>query len=429
MIIGRRLMKQDITFSGACALAETLLRGNARRELVLELSASPNLGTALTRLQDRMRANAFSADGRGINLEPFVAAFDGRTRREGFHVLHDWDGKADRVNEDIIPVDVLHFIADHRGGEPPDATTIAILVDYYFFHVLQLLSMRLWDDGDADENLDRLSDLLSALQGADGGGQRFVSDAETLLLIATSHYERVERAYGTLLDRVRALNEGHQIRIALGHAASMGGHLRFGFEATYARDTVRMRDDNIADYPWLCYALLTAMLEYARVREIAGPRRDAVVEAILNGLSPDAAAFIGPPPQILSSCDEDRARFRELFLAHKEELLAAFESLRPTERAYSPLSFFFNFSHNIIKGTVVDALLNGEPWNVTFNDLLSSVAPDPDEGASRKALAETLMGYARLNPDRIGGRLMPVIVYDPQAGRQAFAVAMRKMRE
>jgi len=39
------------------------------------------------------------------------------------------------------------------------------------------------------------------------------------------------------------------------------------------------------------------------------------------------------------------------------------------------------------------------------------------------------MGYARANPHRIRGRLMPVIVYDPQAGRQAFSVALRKLNE
>ena len=38
------------------------------------------------------------------------------------------------------------------------------------------------------------------LQGPDGSGQRFVDDAETLILIATSHFEIVERGYGALLD-------------------------------------------------------------------------------------------------------------------------------------------------------------------------------------------------------------------------------------
>ena len=37
------------------------------------------------------------------------------------------------------------------------------------------------------------------------------------------------------------------------------------------------------------------------------------------------------------------------------------------------------------------------------------------------------MAYARSNPDRIRGQLMPVIVYDPQTGRRAFTVAMEKL--
>ena len=54
----------------------------------------------------------------------------------------------------------------------------------------------------------------------------------------------------------------------------------------------------------------------------------------------------------------------------------------------------------------------------------------PDRFAQLKAtLANTLMGYARTSPDRIRGRLMPVITYDPLAGRQAFGLAMRKIRE
>jgi hypothetical protein len=39
------------------------------------------------------------------------------------------------------------------------------------------------------------------------------------------------------------------------------------------------------------------------------------------------------------------------------------------------------------------------------------------------------MAYARSNPDRIRGRLMPVIVYDLQAGRRAYSVAMEKLSQ
>src|SRR5262249_60575615 len=131
-------------------------------------------------------------------------------------------------------------------------------------------------------------------------------------------------------------------------------------------------------YPWLCYALRTVMDEYARVCDegVAGAERDRLVEALLNGLSADARAFVGEPPASLSRAEADRAEFRRLFFAAKGELVEEFERYRPVERTYSPLSFFFNFSHNVLKGTIVDAMLRGEPWTVSFNDLLTALPAD-----------------------------------------------------
>ena len=39
------------------------------------------------------------------------------------------------------------------------------------------------------------------------------------------------------------------------------------------------------------------------------------------------------------------------------------------------------------------------------------------------------MAYARSSPQTIRGRLMPVIVYDPSTGREAFGHTMRKLME
>jgi hypothetical protein len=209
----------------------------------------------------------------------------------------------------------------------------------------------------------------------------------------------------------------------------MGCHLRFGFEATYGRDTVVMRDDNVADYPWLCFALVTAMREYVRLREQGSDdiHRERAVEAILAGLSADPRAFIGQAPGSLSGAEADRSEFARLFHGYRDDLLHEFERYRPADDAYSPLSFFFNFSHNILKGTIVDALLRGKAWGLSFNDLLTGVPPE--DGNAKGELARTLMRYARANPDRIRGRLMPVIVYDPATGREAFTAAMRKMKD
>jgi hypothetical protein len=150
---------------------------------------------------------------------------------------------------------------------------------------------------------------------------------------------------------------------------------------------------------------------------------------MLNGLTADARAFIGVPPASLSESEADRLQFVEGFSRHKAALLESFQRYRPTETDYSPLSFFFNFSHNVVKGAVVDALLWGDAWDVSMNDLLSGVPRAGLEAGSQQLLATTLMAYARSNPDRIRGKLMPVIVYDPQSGRRAYTIAMEKLAQ
>ena len=416
-----------VGFQAACALLETALRGATRRDIVGHAASATDFRRALVRLREGMRAHAWPA----MDLAPIVARYDATTRQEGFHALNDWDGLADHVvNADTIPVDVLNFLIENRGDRPPDPVALAILLDYYFMHILALLSLRVWDEGRADEQLDRLQSLLGDLQGPNGSGQLFAADGESLILIATCHYEREERGYGLLLERVQTLNRAHRLKIALGHASSMGSHLRFGFEATYARDTTKTRDDNVADYPWLCFALATLMREYARIQTAgeSGIERDRVVEALLNGLSADARAFVGDhPPSSLLTSGAEREEFRDLFRAHRPALLEEFERFRPQDERYSPLAFFFNFSHNVLKGTIVDALLRGEPWRLTLNDLLTGVPADDPKNAGRRTLAETLMGYARAHPSPIRGRMMPVIVYDPATGRQTMSVAMKKL--
>src|SRR5262245_31860488 len=180
-------------FNDVCGALETALTGAFRRTIVSEIATAKDFRAALLRMRDSMRSHSWKTGSQHVTLGRMVRTLDQRTRSQGFHVLHDWDGKADTVNEDIIPVDVLHYVADNRGDDPVDSIALAILLDYYFFHLLALLSLRIWDDGDADANLERLDRLLHALQGPDGGSQRFVDNAETLILIATSHFELHER--------------------------------------------------------------------------------------------------------------------------------------------------------------------------------------------------------------------------------------------
>jgi hypothetical protein len=410
-------LKSEVTFGSACDLLETILGGDARARLLA--------GQRLKSLRDRFRSHSFP----GVSLQQVVRQLDSRTREDGFHALNDWDGKAERFLEDTIPVEVASYAVEHCPTGPTEETVLAILLDYYFLYVLALLALRAWDEGDANENLDRVSRLLDALQGPSGSGQRFVDDSETLILVAVSHFEPDVRAYDRLLGKVKSLDEAHRTNLAFAHSAILASHLRFGFEATYGRDILEMRKDNAPDYPWLLAALGTLMEVYARMVEDGahGDFRERVVEGLLNGLTPDPRAFVGEPPASLSALDEEVARFRGLFRKHRASLLEEFERHRPSEEAYSPVAFFFNFPHNLLKGVVIDALLRGEPWKLSLNDLLTGIPRGGDRSESRRKLAKTMMGYARQSPDRIRGRPTPVIVYDPRAGRRAFTETMRRL--
>ena len=98
-------------FDEACGVIERALGGGVaaadrRRGVGIaefqDGAAPPARQHAVQRLEGRRRRVSTSAGSSG--------AYDGLTRRDGFHVMHDWDGIADRVNEDTIPVDVLNYL-------------------------------------------------------------------------------------------------------------------------------------------------------------------------------------------------------------------------------------------------------------------------------------------------------------------------------
>ena len=321
----------DVSFSDACTLVEVLLRGDGRHRVLETVAVDGAFGLALSRLRERMRTHVWQVGPRQIRLDRVVTQFDRRARDIGFHLLHDWDGKADRVNEDIIPVDVLHYLGVKRGQDDYDPVAAAILLDYYFLYVLTLLSLAVWDEGDPDANLDRLDGLVRELAGPGGSGQRFVDDAATLFLLAGSHYELADHGYDALLARVRTLGPRHRLSIALGHAAGLGSHLRFGFEATYGKSVAAMRDDNVVDYPWLLFSLSTLIDEYARIDEASeqGLHRDRIVEALVNGLSADVDAFLGgAPPSALSAHGDEHERFAASFAHRRSNIVSDFKRSR-----------------------------------------------------------------------------------------------------
>jgi hypothetical protein len=298
-------------------------------------------------------------------------------------------------------------------------------------YVVAVLAIRAMDDDRADDHLDLVTELLHHLQGPQGSGQYFAENAETLILIATSHFEPDEPAYERLLAAVKISSEDHRVNLAVVHAAILASHLRHGFDDLYRRDVVSMRNDNAVDYPWLCFSVTALTRAYARMHDagVVGLMRERVVEGILSGLSPDPRAFVGKTPTALAAYEADHAEFLETFQRLHPQLFEEFEPFRPAERVYSAMAFNFNFPHNLLKAMVVNAMLEGKPSTLTLNDLLTGLPREPKLSESREKLAGTLMGYARRAPDRINGRDVPVISYDPLRGRRKFIQTINTLKE
>ena len=411
-------------FDDACAIFSSVLHGDVRRNILAEFSRTNDFGKAKEKLRVGMESNTFDSTKGPIKLSHIVKQLDHRTKDDGFNVLNDWNGETDKLNDTTIPIDLLDFMFEQTVEKSKEAVVLAVLLDYYFFYMLALLSMRVWDGGSVGNNLYRLAALLGELQGSNGSGQKFVEDAETLVLVATSHFEADEEAYKGLLVKVQTLNADCRTRIALAHVPVLSSHLRFGFEATYGRDVLTMRKDNAPDYPWLCFGLATLMNAFDQ--GVEGVQRDKVLEALLNGLSPDTRAFVGKPPEFMSGLSA-LSSFRVQFNEHKDDLLTLFLNYQPNDDKFSPLSLYFNFAHNVLKAIVVDAMLMGSVTTLSLNALLSAYPDTNSELMTREQLAKRLMDYARLSPDRIRGRPVPVIFYESRKGRRAFIDTLNRI--
>jgi hypothetical protein len=394
-----------------------------------QLSETDDFRDALRQLRASMRSHRFTSPGVPAALDRMVQSLDGRTRREGFHLLESWDYRAHRFSGDSIPVLMLDRCAA-RGIEPASrSAALGVLVDQYFMCVLGLLAARAWDEGDANANLDRITELLRAQSAARPGSSRVVDDAETLLLVAVSHYHPDEQAYDRLIDKVWTLDEAHQLNVALACAATMGSHLRWGFQYMYRRDVSRMRADNIADYPWLLFSIVTLMRAYCRIRDgrLPAANRDRIVEALVNGLSVDPWAFTGALPDGFRRYAELHRELRDCFCDLHVELLGEFEKHRPSPKAYTPIAFQCNFLCNAVVAIVDTAIASGAP-HPTLNALFAGYGRDAATSDRLSAYSESLMAYAVEHRTGASAADAPLIVYDPFEGVHRFNETLRELQ-
>jgi hypothetical protein len=418
--------RTEITYASACDLIEHALKDGFRTRILDALTAADDFRDSASALRAAMRSHIFPTGGEPLRLQRIVQSFDTRARRAGLHVLESWDYVAHRFAPEITPVLMLDRCALDAIPIERRRAALSVLLDHYFMSVLGLVVARAWDEGDPNDNLDRATALLRALQDCDSGNCRFVDDVETLLLTAISHYHPDEHAYELIARRFDLLTEGRRRRMALACAAVLGGHLRWGLRFMYRRDVALMREDNVVDYPFVIYGLLNLLRDYDAERSAGddGLEHARTIEGALNGLSADPAFAANRTPRWLRTHHEEHAELRERLLDGRDALLADFATHQPS-RPYSPLGFDANFLCNTVVALVATALADEGP-HPSLNALFTRLPQDARMSAAAERHARALMTYA------VGNRVAseaPLIVYDACEAAHAFNVTNSILRQ
>jgi hypothetical protein len=419
--------KTEMTWEAAREPLARLLRGDARRQVADALMAN-GADAALKGLRKAMRTHAFVAGKDQISLRRSVDALDSRSRAEGLHVIHGWDFTAQRRPADIAPVLLLDYAM--RAGIPEGRTRAAVevILDHYCLAMLALFAVRAWDYGDPAARLDDINGLIADLNGVGGSGHRVVEDVGTLLILAVAYFHPEEHAYDELLAKVRTLDAAHALSVALPAAPVLASHLRWGYRFMYRQDVGRMRSDNVVDYPWVLFSLLTLARAYAAAcvgpPGQAGPGRLRLADALFNGLSADPHAFTGKSPAFLAPHSREHDELRALLIRHRDELLSDSASFMPTKATFSPMAFGCNFLSNASVASAVLAVQGGDP-NPSLDTLLRHHGGGGSSGWA-ESFARRLMEYASV-PERLGAGQAPLIVYDPFDGVHHYNAVTRAL--
>ena len=411
-----------------CDALGGFLDGPARGRALDALGRGGDLDESLRRLRKTMTGHAF--EGLPRSFERTVGRLDRRTRQDGFRVLHAWNHRTHRFTDELVPVLLIDFFRQASATEPDPRTTLSIFLDYWALHLLALAAMRVWDTNDPGAALERVTGLIDTLQGEHGSGHRFVADAETLLIYALSQFHPEEQAYDRVIDRILGLPDARQIAFARVSAAVLGAHLRWGFWLMYGRDVVRMRDDNVGDYPWLLNTVHTLTRAWVASKDRGEPveARAAVTGSLLLGLAADPWAFVGRPPPALEPFRASWQKLRGLLDDHGGALLEELEPHRPTRDGWAPLSLHFNFPHNALVAIVTLALLQGRPQPLPLNALFEEGARS-GEPEAKEALSRALMDFSRGSPDRLGYRGAMLVAYDPLSAMRSFSMTVDTLRK
>jgi hypothetical protein len=183
-----------------------------------------------------------------------------------------------------------------------------------------------------------------------------------------------------------------------------------------------MREDNVVDYPWLLFAIVTLMRTY----DEGGPLREAALSGLLNGLSADPWAWVGQPPPAWRAHETLRGEFLERFRARGADLLSEFEARRPDPKTYSGLGFQCNFLCNALVAMVATAL-GGAPPIASLDALLRTHHQSTTAPTAVAGYATMLMDYSAAATGSVGPATL--VVYDRHEAQHSFNTTLRVLAD
>ncbi len=180
------------------------------------------------------------------------------------------------------------------------------LFNLYVVRDLELLSLRLWDDGpgSASDRLSRVQDVLDRLwKGAPADQPALVRDARWLIQLAQSPATDELGAYFEVAKKIaETLPQKDRIEIHKAGVRMAGGHLRSQVRYHSTKKGVSLdehglilstRTTNALDFALLIQELVPLIDAYENAcRNEDGPQRLELADAICQGISPDPELFL-----------------------------------------------------------------------------------------------------------------------------------------
>ena len=284
------------------------------------------------------------------------------------------------------------------------------LFNLYVIRCLELLSMRLWDDGPtrAGDRLSRVQGVLDQLWNTTPADQpRLVRDARWLIQLAQSPATDDLGAYFGVAEKIAAtLSLADRIDIHKAGVRLTGGHLRSQIRYYSMKQAVSLderslllntRTTNALDFALLIQELVPLLEAYEHACHGDDPQtRLALADAICQGMSPDPELFLNRVELLgaysmiehlfVTTDDGGHAAYtpmgrRHVQLLHEYEARIARVSkplsddcrhFRPVDGTYSPYGVLYGFASNLLEHMAFKTL---QPDAVTRFGLEDVFAP------------------------------------------------------